>query len=244
MIKLIAAITMIVDHFGAFFLKPWTIQYQIARMIGRISMPLFGYCIARGFYFSKKHKTLKKYFRNLTIFALISQIPVCFVPYCLHEKWEFKNFYLNIGFTWLFSMFILLAISYIENNKEKPKNKEKIFATFFILALCIISFIIPVEYKLYGVLFPVMFYFFTFKTDNPLLCFLSSIVLYLIYIIRYNTEFFGKNNQIISIFSVFIIFLLQKNDNIIKLPKRFFYWFYPIHLAIFELIKYFFFIKK
>lgn len=244
MIKLIAALTMIIDHFAAFFLDPHTIICQICRAIGRVSMPLFGYCIARGFYYSKKNNRIKKYAKNLLIFSLISQIPVCFIPYGLHGYWTFKDLYLNIGFTWLVSLTMLTLASYLEKSKEELEFKNKILIIVAILGLIISSYFIRIEYGLYGVLFPIVFYYLLFQTESPLLCFVSTILIYSLYIIKEGESFFEPNSQIISIFSVFIIFLLQKKDAIIRLPKKFFYCFYPTQFVVFGLIKYFFFMKK
>ena len=105
MIKLIAAITMIIDHAGIILFP----DFKILRTIGRIAMPLYGYCIARGFYYSElKNTTIKKYARNIAIFAVISQIPYSYVTLKYVNK-----FYLNIGFVWLFSIIILKALQYI-----------------------------------------------------------------------------------------------------------------------------------
>ena len=49
MIKLLALLTMLIDHIGVILLK----DIIIFRLIGRLAMPLYAYCIARGFYFSK-----------------------------------------------------------------------------------------------------------------------------------------------------------------------------------------------
>ena len=71
MIKLIAAVAMLIDHIGALLLYDYydlRIYYNLCRMIGRIALPLFAFCIARGFYFSKQHGTLKKYISNIRWF--------------------------------------------------------------------------------------------------------------------------------------------------------------------------------
>jgi hypothetical protein len=65
-LKLIAIITMIIDHVG------WIVfpDIIILRLIGRLSFPIFAYGIAQGYI----HTTnLKRYFIRLLIFAFISQ---------------------------------------------------------------------------------------------------------------------------------------------------------------------------
>lgn len=50
MIKFIGVLTMLIEHIGAILLP----EYRILRVIGRVLMPFFAYCIARGFYYSEK----------------------------------------------------------------------------------------------------------------------------------------------------------------------------------------------
>ena len=249
MIKLFAAIFMLLDHIGFFLCKGGTPQYAILRMVGRLSMPMFGYCIARGFYYSKKKGTLKKYFKNLIIFSIISQIPFGLISFTTTKKFTFENSF-NIGFTWLFSLAILIILSKI----KKPYKKEHIFLFLAAVLIFALSFFVKVDYGSYGVIFPIMFYFFMFEKMSflsslehffmfeiysPLLCFVFSLIMYVYYCIIDKVEVFSPRNQIVAIFSVFLIVLLKQNDDKIKLPKRFFYWFYPIHMGVLILIKIF-----
>ena len=71
-------------------------------------------------------------------------------------------------------------------------------------------------------------------------CFIGNILLYIIFVLFEGTKFFDSNtSQIIAILSVFLIIFIKPQDNIIRLPKRFFYWFYPTHIAIFVIIKWY-----
>lgn len=59
-LKWLAIITMTIDHFGVIVLLPFSQNqtvsalYLIARLIGRLAFPLFGFMIAEGIYRSKK----------------------------------------------------------------------------------------------------------------------------------------------------------------------------------------------
>ena len=48
MIKLLATLFMFIDHVGMILFP----DIRDLRLIGRISMPLFAYCVARGFYYT------------------------------------------------------------------------------------------------------------------------------------------------------------------------------------------------
>ena len=59
-LKLIAAVTMFIDHAGLILFP----QYRIFRIIGRLAFPIYAYCIAEGFRYTRNRK---KYF--LRVFA-------------------------------------------------------------------------------------------------------------------------------------------------------------------------------
>ena len=66
MLKLIAVISMTIDHIGAVFFP----QFLFLRLIGRISFPIFAYHIALGL---KNTRHIGKYFFRLFLFALLTQ---------------------------------------------------------------------------------------------------------------------------------------------------------------------------
>ena len=61
-------ISMVFDHVGDMFFP----DAMWPRMIGRLAMPVFSFCIAEGFTHTKDKK---KYLCRIGIFALISEIP-------------------------------------------------------------------------------------------------------------------------------------------------------------------------
>ena len=81
-LKWIAIITMTIDHFGVLVLLPFTQDetistlYLIARLIGRLAFPLFGFMVAEGIYRSKKpiqyliRLALMGFFIGLAMFLL------------------------------------------------------------------------------------------------------------------------------------------------------------------------------
>lgn len=112
MIKILACITMFIDHIGLLFFP----KQILFRIIGRISMPLFAYCIARGI---KNTKNVKNYIFRILLISIVSQI-----PYMLMINY----FKLNICFVWVLTViFISLC--------KKLKNILCIYFTFS----CIIS---------------------------------------------------------------------------------------------------------
>lgn len=75
-IKILALLTMTIDHIGLVFgWQGWDLlpfSSKILRTIGRISFPLFAFCLARGWHTTRNRK---QYFKNLLLGAVVSQIP-------------------------------------------------------------------------------------------------------------------------------------------------------------------------
>ena len=67
-LKLIAIITMVIDHTGAIFFP----DQMWLRAIGRIAFPIFVFLLVEGLF---NTSNIKKYLTRLGIFALISEIP-------------------------------------------------------------------------------------------------------------------------------------------------------------------------
>lgn len=92
-LKVIAIITMLIDHIGYLFFP----QHIIFRIIGRLAFPIFAYQLAMGYTYTKD---MKKYAIRLLLFGVVSQ-----APYILAF-----NGGLNILFTLLLSLGILYAL--------------------------------------------------------------------------------------------------------------------------------------
>lgn len=95
-LKLIAMLTMLIDHIGVLFFP----EIRFLRTIGRIAFPIFTYQLAIGY--QKTHSRLN-YAKRLSIFAVVSQIPYTFlskgaVAHVLH---------FNVLFLFLYGLLIL-----------------------------------------------------------------------------------------------------------------------------------------
>ncbi|MCW4007570.1 MAG: conjugal transfer protein TraX [Candidatus Bathyarchaeota archaeon] len=68
LLKLIAVVTMAIDHIGDVFYPDWLMLH----IIGRLAFPLFAYLVVLGIESTKKSK---RYLATLFGFAVISQVP-------------------------------------------------------------------------------------------------------------------------------------------------------------------------
>ena len=213
-LKIIAALTMLVDHLGLSFFN----NFWLLRLIGRIAFPIFAFFIAEGW---KHTSNRKKYVLNLLICALISQIPYGF----LHNFWN-----LNIIFTFLVAIFCIFMIE----NYQKHSILYLICLTL-IGSLAVFSmFFNFLDYGFFGVLLVIVFYFFKGK----LKWILSALTLILMSLMNAILGGFTPFSfvQFFGLVSLLLLMLYNNQKGKANL-KWLFYIFYPLHLTIILLIK-------
>ena len=253
MIKLIAVITMIIDHIGFVFFP----EVTILRIIGRIAMPLFAFSIARGFFYTNNKG---KYFTLMILFAAISQVPFHYmrlagrreeliasdIPYQVMAAFRLDAHY-NILVTWLLAMLFLLGLERLLN-----KKCEWLMVTAGLLIGPIAaSFYLSFDFGLYGVILPAIFYiaFYgrsvtagTSKKDVSFRMFdyinvfiFVALATYLLWMDRLPDQFYGISDIPVQFYAVLAIPLIPLTisfDNKVKLPKLFFYFSYPVHIIL------------
>ena len=143
-IKLIAIISMLIDHIGAAILArmlivrglldismtndlekqmAWLAQngtllnvMQIMRTIGRLGFPIFCFLLVEGF---QKTRNVKKYIFRLTIFAIISEVPFDLA----FSGTFFAIGYQNVFFTLLIGMAALCAFDFLKRQELSKKTR-------------------------------------------------------------------------------------------------------------------------
>ena len=225
-LKLIALITMFIDHIGGvIFPNHFWIRY-----IGRLSFPIYAFLISEGL---KKSSNIKIYLRNLVILAFISEL---FYDICFNTN--INLFYkTNTIYTLFFASFSI----YLYN---KCNNLLILFLGIFL------SYILKTDYNFLGVSLIYIFYFCYNKTQYLTYGILWVTIKYLTNLITIIYSIFEKNiilsNAYIekslslyffTIIPFFIIFFYngKRGKNI----KYTFYILYPLHLAILCIIKLF-----
>lgn len=216
-IKIIACITMILDHIK--YALPDT-KCFITQYLGRISFPLFAFLIGEGYAHTSN---LKKYYRRLVIFAFISQIPFMLFRTLVGE-WKM----LNIMFTLLLG---LSAITIFD------KLGKKYYISIPSVPLVIfLGELLRVDYGWYGVL--CVFILYIFRKENKK--YLRVIVFALLNIGYYYNRLiadFSKSNLISYIFTTLPVFiLLTYNGKLGRKTKYLYYIFYPMHMFLFFMI--------
>lgn len=216
-LKIIACITMILDHIK--YAIPAT-DGSITKYFGRIAFPLFAFLITEGYVHTS---SLEKYCKRLAIFAVISQI-----PFMLFRTLVGEWIMLNIMFTFLFG---LLAIGVF----DKIKNKIISIPICFII-ICL-GEILRVDYGWFGVATVLVFY--VFKQNRILQSIIFSTLVAVYYYSKGVFNLITTEILLFYLFTILPVFLIcLYNGKLGRKMKYFFYWFYPVHLIIFYLVKF------
>lgn len=220
-LKIIAIITMIVDHMLKMHFLPNNIIFII---IGRIAFPIFAFCVSEGILHT--HNKMK-YMFTLFLFALLSEIPM---DYALYGGIDFSH--QNVLFTFFIAVFSVISIEQIK--KFDPKGVY--LYGFILLALSFfVSLILSVDYSFLGVFLVLGFYFSNRYSKTKKMVFDSLFLLIFSLIYAIPLEGFS---QIYGLAALPFILLYNgergKKNNIIK---YIFYLFYPVHFLILILLK-------
>ena len=216
-LKIVAIITMTVDHVGA-ILYP---DLFVLRVIGRIAFPLFAYLITLGIESTEKPR---RYLITLFSFALISQIPY----FLAFEMQPFEQ--LNILFPLLLSAIAL----YYFNKKQTP-------AFVVILSLAILfSFLFNMEGSFYTIVTVLCMELLRHKLELGIIALIA-----LNLSVTPTTQLFSLLALPLIILHVQnhlrMEILISESSFLYLLRKYAFYLYYPLHLTLLFLVNLFFF---
>lgn len=227
MLKMIAALTMLIDHIG-FILFP---GIRSLRIIGRIAFPIYAFMIAEGCAYTKNRL---RYF--LSVFLLGAGCQLVYFIYGGDTQ-------LGILITFSLSILVVYAMQHLKStvlSAESGALKRCAAAALFLAAVAGVYFLnkcVPVDYGFWGCMVPAFASVFRKpcvwkRLDNQQIhvlmlslgliivsCVLGGIQLYSLMAIPLLLAYSGKRGKINM--------------------KYFFYIFYPAHLAVLEGISYF-----
>jgi len=238
MLKVIAVITMTIDHVG-YFLFP---EIRELRIIGRIAYPIFTYLFAMSYRFSHDRKAL---LIRLSIFAVLGHGLI----YAAGQR----GFY-NILFLFILGWFAFWIID---------QKKDFILTSVGIAVLAFIAEVGGVDYGAYGIVTLVIFYTFNGRQliqfgAFALLTFLFSFQwlierlisepVYWTYLPQiFSRGIYSLTSSFPQLFAVLALIPLSlyiykspkdKTSLVYKANQYFYYAYYPIHFAILAYIHY------
>ena len=252
-IKIIAMVTMFIDHLGVIFFP----ESLMLRVIGRIAFPIFAYGIAMGFHYTRDRK---KYVLRLLMFSIISQIPYMW----LNKHAAFEPYRINQIPQLLYAVGVLFVLE----ATLKSRGIKKIGLILLSLVLAFIPDVIlslnsqlNFGYGTYGVLMSMLFYVFRHDWLKITISYILLTLLgpYLSLVkgyamaegsnwfksfinVKFNLESMrvalsipGYSSYfILQAYSMLALPILYKSEmkpKSFKLNRWIVYWFYPVHIA-------------
>ena len=218
MLKLIACITMLIDHFGAaivpFLTVPYMVPlYYICRIIGRIAFPIYCFLLVEGMHHTRNPG---KYIGRLTIGILLAELPFDI----LFEggiSWEYQS----VMVTLTLGAIMLLCMQ---------KTEKKIWKCLLILPVALLAELLKCDYGGWGI---VMIAVFALLESFPLQCLGVLFVAAAIPSAKISVFGIMLSCKLAAVPAMFPIALYNgKKLSRSKALQWCFYAFYPIHLLV------------
>ena len=229
MLKIIAAVCMLIDHIGVRIFP----EAIILRIIGRMSFPIFAFMIAEGCRYTKNKL---RYF--LSVFLLGA---ACQIVYYLYDE----SLDMCILITFSLSILIIYAMQRFKNAIFSPESTplEKILSGALFLTSIALAFVLnkcfSIDYGFVGCMLPVFAALFhqPSKNASKLLQRLDHRYIH-IAMMGVALLVYSLRSSWVQMFSLLAIplLLLYSGKRGKGNTKYLFYIFYPAHLAILEAI--------
>ena len=225
-LKWLAIVTMFCDHLSCCLLMPlWGTQvpvYSLAairafppelqtkvwtcvilRFIGRIAFPIFCFLIVEGLVHTHDRW---RYAGRLAIFALISDLPF---DYAVFGGWDLGH--QNVFFTLLIGMLTCMGMDWAE--KRFPNHRVPAQIAVLLIGFALAEFVFCTDYGGTGVTLICIMYLM--RNARLIQCLTGALII---------------GYEIFSLLAFIPIYFYNGKRG--RQPKWFFYWFYPLHLAL------------
>ena len=219
-LKYIAFLSMLIDHTNNALIIPMLNGERLLlhvsnlfSVLGRIAFPVFIFFIVEGFF---KTSSRKRYLITLLAFGMISEVPFDMFT----SKTFFSPYWNNMMFT---LALCLITIWMIDSLKEKISNKIGWhIVSIVVVAICsAVAMALSLDYDYHAIIVAYLFYIFY---DRPVL---GSVLGYLS-IIKELYSFLG--------FGI----VLTYNGERGRQYKWFNYLFYPVHILVLGILRFYF----
>lgn len=237
-LKMIAVITMLIDHSAATILERilvqmpswapatvdnWEQWYRLdllLRGIGRMAFPIYCFLLVEGFHYTHSRR---KYAARLFVFALISEVP--FDMALNQSVLEFS--YNNVFFTLFLGLLVIMAADWVmerfsSDNLTSEIGRITLLVVIGMVGCALASYVISCDYGASGVIAIYIMYLLRSKRE---LGFALAVV---------SLGVFSGELELLAL--LMLIPLHFYNGTRGKQHKYFFYAFYPLHLLLLALI--------
>lgn len=224
-LKIIAMVSMLIDHIGMFFFPNVT----VLRIIGRLSFPIFAFMIAEGCRYTRNKL---RYFLTIFILAIIVQMVYFFVE---------GSLFMCVLVSFSLAIPMVYALQYFKSVLYGDKNRKQICLSLLFIVLSVgatvgICLLVKVDYGIMGCFLPVIASLLYAPSGASDKVKSYDTIIGRVIILGIGCVALGLIKGGVQIFCLLSIPLLMLYSgqrgrwNI----KYFFYLFYPLHLVVLE----------
>lgn len=205
-LKIIAVLSMVIDHCAYYLLEHGTVLYEAMRCVGRIAFPVFAFLIAEGFSHTRNKRS---YFVQLLGFAFFSEIP-----------WFLLN-----GADETHNVMFTLALGVVALTLLDRCCEHKVLSFMAVCLVAVLAYYMGTDYDWRGILMIAIFYITQPQAGN-----LQDRMIQILFILPLMIHY----GIIGAIFASVVILSYNGNRGFItgKAWKYAFYAFYPVHLIL------------
>ena len=211
-LKIIAVVSMVIDHCAYYLMDDNTMAYEVMRCFGRIAFPVFAFLVAEGFAHTRNRM---RYFLSLLLFAAVSEVP----------------WYLLNGADGTHNVMFTLALGVSALAVFERLREHRILCCLSILLTAWLAAWLEADYEWRGVLLIVVFYLLGFGKGK-------FVTLRRMMQLPFAFPLMMHYGIIGTLLACAVIFLYDGTRGFIhgNVAKYGFYAFYPIHILLISAI--------
>ena len=225
-LKLIACVTMLIDHIGASCIEagilmprlesgalssaslaaePLFVLDQVLRRTGRLAFPIFCFLLVEGFVHTHD---IRKYIQRLFLFGLISEVPFDLAFF----RTPFNPDNQNVYWTLLLGVLAMAGLKHF----EKPDGTASWKGVLCAGGCAVLAFLAGTDYHAIGVIIICALYLT--RTDRKRQCIVGAVLF--------------AFELTAPLAFVLIWFYNGQRGRCSRTMQKVFYWFYPVHIAL------------
>ena len=157
-LKIIACVTMFLDHFAKVFQAELdsSLYFVLDNIIGRLAFPLFCLLLAEGYFHTRN---LRKYMIRVALLALVSEIPfnLAMSGQFFDPRWQ------NTVFTLLLGLLMFCFLDIIRSRSDPVRLPAVLLQILTVLASAAAAWFLRTDYDVFGIGALACFYYLNFQ---------------------------------------------------------------------------------
>lgn len=236
-LKYFAIAAMLIDHIAWCFVETYSVLGQIMHVIGRLTAPIMCYFIAEGYYYTKN---VKKYLLRLGIFAVISWAPFLFMEFGTFPVYYFSQggqaiIYPMQGVIYTFFLG-LLALVVIHS-----ESLNKLAKVLLLIPIFLLSFL--GDWLFFAIIWIIIFDKYRGDFKKQMIWFAATAVLMELFSMLIGMTFAESLFQLGVLLAIVPLYFYNGkrggSEKFRTFNKWFFYVFYPLHMVILGILKFY-----